>query len=157
MRPEQARAAWVGWAGVAALCALIAIVGGPLALAVPLVVLIAVQVPGWSGLIALAAMTTAGVLTALAAHPAASGTGAFGPAAQVCALIALIVALSPTAVRSRQTAWPSLPGAFGRPGRIAAPNRLGALASLRRPGRPRRLAARQWAPGPPGGPDAGAS
>ena len=41
------------------------------------------------------AMMAAGVVTALAAHPAASGTGAFGPVAQACALIALAAALTP--------------------------------------------------------------
>jgi hypothetical protein len=34
-------------------------------------------------------------VTAMAAHPAVPGTGAFGAAAQMCALVALAVALLP--------------------------------------------------------------
>jgi hypothetical protein len=40
-------------------------------------------------------MIAAGILTALAAHPALPGTGAFGAPAQACALVALTCALMP--------------------------------------------------------------
>jgi hypothetical protein len=70
-------------------------------------IVIATTLPSCLGVIALAAMTATGVLTALAAHPAAGGTGAFGPAAQACALIALMVALTPAAqARSGRLSWP---------------------------------------------------
>jgi arabinofuranan 3-O-arabinosyltransferase len=83
------------WLGLLALTALIAIVGGPVALAVPVVAALAYRWPSWFGAVAAAGMVTAGVLTAVAAHPALLGTGAFGAAAQVCALVALTCALMP--------------------------------------------------------------
>ncbi len=83
------------WLGVGALAVLLAVVGGPMVLAVPLAVVLAYYLPRWCGWIAFAAMLAAGVLTALAVHPAQAGTGAFGGPAQACALIALTVALVP--------------------------------------------------------------
>src|SRR5262249_11288341 len=87
-----------------ALAGLLAIVGGPMVLAVPVAGMIAYWWPRWRGWIAAIAMITAGVLTALAAHPAQPGYGAFGSPAQAFALIALTCAL-----------MPSLPDREGRP------------------------------------------
>lgn len=64
-------------------------------LAVPVLAVVAYRWPGWLSGIAAAGMVAAGVLTALAAHPALPGTGAFGGPAQACALIALAAALMP--------------------------------------------------------------
>ncbi len=83
------------WLGVLALAALLAVIGGPLVLAVPVVAVIGYRWPGWLSGVAAAGMTAAGVLTALAAHPALPGTGAFGAPAQACALMALAAALLP--------------------------------------------------------------
>jgi len=65
-------------------------------LVVPVLLLVAAVLPGWYGALAFAGMTTAGVLAALAPHPGVTGTGAFSGPAQVCALVALAVALTPT-------------------------------------------------------------
>ncbi|HEX9033710.1 MAG TPA: alpha-(1-_3)-arabinofuranosyltransferase family protein [Streptosporangiaceae bacterium] len=81
--------------GLLILTLLIAVTGGPVAIAVPLLAVAAYLWPGWYGGIACVAMAAAGILTALAAHPAATGSGAFGAPAQACALVALIVALTP--------------------------------------------------------------
>jgi arabinofuranan 3-O-arabinosyltransferase len=83
------------WLGLIALAALLAVIGGPAVLAVPVVAVVASRWPAWLSGIAAAGMITAGVLTALAAHPALTGTGAFGAPAQACALIALTAALMP--------------------------------------------------------------
>jgi hypothetical protein len=83
------------WLGLLALAGLLAIIGGPLVLAVPVVAVIAYRWPRWLSAIAAAGMIAAGMLTALAAHPALAGTGAFGAPAQACALIALTAALMP--------------------------------------------------------------
>ena len=64
--------------------------------------------------ISLAAMLGAGAIAATAAAPAATGSGAFGPAAQAFALVALAAALYP---------------ARGR-----GPGRLAAVAPAARPG-----------------------
>jgi arabinofuranan 3-O-arabinosyltransferase len=94
------------WCGLAALTAMIAIVGGPVALAVPVLAIASSRWRGWYGGIAAGGMIAAGVLTATAAHPALRGTGAFGGAAQACALIALAAALMPVlpARRAREGA-----------------------------------------------------
>ncbi|HEX9067026.1 MAG TPA: alpha-(1-_3)-arabinofuranosyltransferase family protein [Streptosporangiaceae bacterium] len=99
--PERPR--WPTWLGLAALAALLAVVGGPMVLAVPFAVALALYLPRWCGWVAFTAMIAAGVLTALAVHPAEAGTGAFGAPAQACALLALAVALVP--------AWPARRGA----------------------------------------------
>ncbi len=83
------------WLCLLALTVLIAIVGGPVAFAVPVVAVLAYRRPSWLGAVAGAGMVAAGVLTAVAAHPASPGTGAFGAPAQVCALVALCCALMP--------------------------------------------------------------
>jgi arabinofuranan 3-O-arabinosyltransferase len=101
------------WLGLAALTLMIAVVGGPLALAVPVLAIASSRWHGWYPGIAAGAMIAAGVLTAMAAHPAQHGTGAFGGAAQACALSALAAALMPllTAWRGRDV--------VGRPGESA--------------------------------------
>ena len=93
---EQRRAAVLSVLGLLATCALIFVAGGPVVLVVPVLLLVAAVLPGWYGALAFAGMTTAGVLAALAPHPGVTGTGAFSGPAQVCALVALAVALTPT-------------------------------------------------------------
>ncbi|MFE2947501.1 alpha-(1-_3)-arabinofuranosyltransferase family protein [Embleya sp. NPDC059267] len=83
--------------GVLALTVVIAVVAGPVALLVPALAVVAhlrhrLLVP-----IALAAMAGAGIAAAVGAdEPVVGGRGAFGPAAQVLALIALCAALVTT-------------------------------------------------------------
>jgi arabinofuranan 3-O-arabinosyltransferase len=98
--------AWTAVAGLA-VCAVIAVVGGPAAVGVPVLAVIAYRRPGWRGPLAFAAMIVAGLVTALAAHPEAPGTGAFSGLAQACALGALTMALLPPAGRPRAPAGSS--------------------------------------------------
>jgi arabinofuranan 3-O-arabinosyltransferase len=70
-------------------------VGGPVALAVPILAGLAWWRPRWLPLLACGGLLAAGVLTALAVNPAVTGSGAFGAPAQACALIALAAALTP--------------------------------------------------------------
>jgi arabinofuranan 3-O-arabinosyltransferase len=106
--------------GLLATCALVYVAGGPVAAAVPVLVLVAAFLPGWYGALAFAGMTTAGVLAALAPHPDVSGTGAFSAAAQACALVALAVALTPTIPAGLMAASRrSLPGTSWRAARLA--------------------------------------
>jgi arabinofuranan 3-O-arabinosyltransferase len=83
------------WIGVLAVCVLIALVGGPVALAVPVLAVIGVRWPRLLPGIAAAAMLGAGAVAATTAHPTAMGSGAFAATAQVCALVALAAALVP--------------------------------------------------------------
>jgi arabinofuranan 3-O-arabinosyltransferase len=85
----------LAWLGVAAIFVLVAIVGGYVALAVPVIAVIAYLLPRWYGLIAIVAMVTTGVLAVVSGSSSPSTSGAFGAPAQVCALIALSVALLP--------------------------------------------------------------
>jgi arabinofuranan 3-O-arabinosyltransferase len=108
------------WAGPLAVAALIVIIGGPVALAVPVLAVIAMLRPRALPVISLAAMLGAGAIAATAAAPAATGSGAFGPAAQVLALVALAAALYPAraGVLDARDGWrPSrpLPGLGRRP------------------------------------------
>jgi arabinofuranan 3-O-arabinosyltransferase len=93
--PARQRHQLARWLALLALTVLIAIVGGPVAVAVPVVAVLAYRWPSWFGGLAAAGMVAAGVLTALASHPALPGTGAFGAPAQACALVALTCALMP--------------------------------------------------------------
>jgi len=93
--PAPQRGRLVPWLALLGLTVLIAIVGGPVALAVPVVAYLAFRWPSWFGVVAAAGMIAAGILTALAVHPALPGTGAFGAPAQACALVALTCALMP--------------------------------------------------------------
>ena len=99
------------WLGLIGLTLLMAIAGGLVALAVPVVAVLAYLLPRWFGALAAAGMLTAGVLTATAGHPAQQGTGAFGAAAQVVALVALTCALMPVLPDRRP---PGRPGEAGR-------------------------------------------
>ncbi len=98
----QARA-WA-WAGLGALGALTLAVGGPVALAVPILAGLAWRWPRWLPLLACAGLLAAGVLTALAVNPAVTGSGAFSAPAQACALIAFAAALTPRFGSGR--GWP---------------------------------------------------
>jgi arabinofuranan 3-O-arabinosyltransferase len=93
------------WAGLGALGVLMLAVGGPVALAVPILAVLAWRRPRWLPLLACAGLLAAGVLTALAAGPAVTGSGAFGAPAQACALIALAAALTPGPGGGR--GWPN--------------------------------------------------
>jgi arabinofuranan 3-O-arabinosyltransferase len=83
------------WLGVAAIFGLVAIVGGYVALVVPVIAVLAYLLPRWYGLIALVAMVTTGVLAVVSGGGPTSSAGAFGAPAEVCALVALSVALLP--------------------------------------------------------------
>jgi arabinofuranan 3-O-arabinosyltransferase len=83
------------WLGALAVCGMIAVIGGPVALAVPVLVVVARRWPRWLGPVACAAMIASGCATVAARNPGAAGSGAFGPAAQACALVALAAALMP--------------------------------------------------------------
>jgi arabinofuranan 3-O-arabinosyltransferase len=90
--------AWPVWVAAVALCGLIAILGGYVALAVPVIAVVAYLLPRWYGLIALGAMIATGFVSALTSSNAASSAGAFSAPAQACALIALAAALFPAAL-----------------------------------------------------------
>jgi len=91
------------WLGVAGVTALIFVVGGPVALVVPVLAYLAWRLsrssgrvsPGtWLPWVAFGAMVVSGLLSA--AHSFGSGLlGSFGGPAQACALIALAAALTP--------------------------------------------------------------
>jgi len=108
------------WVGPILVGILILAIGGPVVVAVPLLALVAVLRPRWLPAISLVAIVVAGVIAASASSPAAPGSGAFGPSAQACALIALAAALYPQgrsawadARRDWRPARP-LPGPGGR-------------------------------------------
>jgi arabinofuranan 3-O-arabinosyltransferase len=92
------------WAGLGALGVLTLAVGGPVALAVPILAGLGWRWPRWLPLLACAGLLVAGLLTALAVNPAAPGSGAFGAPAQAGALIALAAALTPRLGSGR--GWP---------------------------------------------------
>jgi arabinofuranan 3-O-arabinosyltransferase len=83
------------WTGPAALGLLVLLVGGPVVIAVPLLVVIAIWRPRWLPLISLGAMLVAGFIAATTPSPASVGAGTFGAAAQAFALVALAAALMP--------------------------------------------------------------
>jgi arabinofuranan 3-O-arabinosyltransferase len=83
------------WIGPVLVAVLVFIVGGPAVLAVPVLVALAYLWPRRFPVLAFAGLLAAGVITALAAAPAAMGSGAFGAPAQTCALVALAAALIP--------------------------------------------------------------
>jgi arabinofuranan 3-O-arabinosyltransferase len=106
------------WLGPAAVFLLILVLGGPVALAVPVLAVIAALRPRLLPVISLAAMIVAGVIAADAGVPAVTGAGAFGPWAQACALVALAAALYPqpraSAARLGWRPARPLPGRGGR-------------------------------------------
>jgi arabinofuranan 3-O-arabinosyltransferase len=83
------------WIGPVLVAVLVFVVGGPAVLAVPVLAALAYLWPRRLPVLAFAGMLAAGVITALAAAPAAMGSGAFGAPAQACALVALAAALIP--------------------------------------------------------------
>ncbi len=109
------------WAGLAALCALLVAVGWPALVAVPVLVLLAARWPNRYGVLAFGCMIISGVLAAMAANPAATGSGAFGGPAQACALVALAAVLIPAGLElPRRGAGPSRRRLFSKlPGRRA--------------------------------------
>jgi arabinofuranan 3-O-arabinosyltransferase len=117
------------WAGPVAVGLLILLVGGPVVLAVPLIAIVAALRPRWLPVISLAAMIVAGLIAASAGVSGAANSGAFGPGAQACALVALAAALYPQATASRAASR-----AGWRPSRpLPAPGARGPLpASVRR-------------------------
>jgi NRPS condensation-like uncharacterized protein len=96
-RAGRRTAAILPWAGPLAVAGLLILVGGPLVLAVPVLAVLAALRPRWLPAVSLAAMLAAGLIAATATAPAAIGSGAFGPAGQACALVALAAALYPCA------------------------------------------------------------
>ncbi|MFI1400371.1 alpha-(1-_3)-arabinofuranosyltransferase family protein [Streptomyces sp. NPDC020681] len=92
-----------GWVlGCVALTLVVAVVAGPFALIVPALAVVAHLRHSLLVPIALAAMACAGIVAATGAgDPASVGRGAFGPAAQLLALIALCAALVTVGPRAR--------------------------------------------------------
>jgi hypothetical protein len=113
---------WVGPVGVGLL---ILLIGGPVVVVVPLLAVAAALRPRWLPTISLGAMLVAGVIAASASAPAATGSGAFGPAAQACALVALAAALypqGPAAWKDARRDWrPARPLPPGPTGRVQLP------------------------------------
>ena len=92
------------WLAVTGSAAVLALAGGPLAAAVPVVVLLGWWRPRWVPWLAFAAMCVAGVLVASGlGHGAQPGFGPFGWPAQAAALIALAAALTPPGPWARQS------------------------------------------------------
>ena len=89
----RAPASW--WLGLIALSALLLIIGGPVVIAVPVLVVLAERWPNRYGVLAFGAAVGSGLFAALSSHPAAPASGAFGAPAQVLALVALAAALIP--------------------------------------------------------------
>jgi hypothetical protein len=94
-RAEMIRAAAVALP----LTAVIFLAGGPVALAVPALVLLGGWRRSWLPAIAAGAMLLAGIAAATARTPTALGGGPFGGPAQFCALVALTAALLPAITR----------------------------------------------------------
>ncbi|HYK32424.1 MAG TPA: hypothetical protein VEV63_10705, partial [Streptosporangiaceae bacterium] len=93
LRRLRLLASW--WLGLIALSALLVIIGGPVVIAVPVLMVLAERWPNRYGVLAFGAAVASGLFAALSSHPAASGSGAFGAPAQAFALVALAAALIP--------------------------------------------------------------
>jgi hypothetical protein len=100
VRPGRISRPLLRWAGPAAVAILILAVGGPVVLVLPVVALVAALRPRLLSWLSFAAMLAAGLIAATAAAPATLGGGAFGPAGQACALLALAAALYPASARA---------------------------------------------------------
>jgi arabinofuranan 3-O-arabinosyltransferase len=100
-RPGGIPSLLLRWAGPAAVAVLILLVGGPVVLVLPVIALIAALRPWFLPAVSLAAMLAAGLIAATAPAPATLGGGAFGPAGQACALLALAAALYPASAVTR--------------------------------------------------------
>jgi arabinofuranan 3-O-arabinosyltransferase len=84
------------WLSIGLAAVVLFVAGGPVVLAVPVLVLVGIRRPAWLPWVAFAAMTAAGVIAAV--HPgsgALTHSGAFSDSAQVCALVALAAVLVP--------------------------------------------------------------
>ena len=84
------------WLSIGLAACVLFVVGGPLVLAVPVLVLIGVRRSAWLPWVAFVAMAAAGIVAAY--HPATGAyihSGAFSAPAQACALIALAAVLVP--------------------------------------------------------------
>lgn len=86
------------WLSIGLVAGVVFVIGGPLVLAVPVLVFIGSWRPTWLPWVAFGGMTAAGVVAALTpGNGALTGIGAFSTPAQVCALIALSAVLVPIA------------------------------------------------------------
>lgn len=86
------------WLSIGLSAAVVFVIGGPVVLAVPVLVFVGSRRRSWLPWVAFAGMAVAGVVAAI--HPgsgALSSSGAFSAPAQVCALIALAAVLVPIA------------------------------------------------------------
>jgi len=100
--PPAGRFGWArAWLGLLAVGLLLLVAGGPVVIAVPALVLLALRWPGRLPVLAAVAMMTAGVLAATPAEFTTIGQGALGAPAQACALVALAAAVMPPAIRRR--------------------------------------------------------
>ncbi|HEX9623340.1 MAG TPA: alpha-(1-_3)-arabinofuranosyltransferase family protein [Streptosporangiaceae bacterium] len=150
------------WIGLGLVCVAVALIGGPVALAVPVLALAAFMWPDWYAAIAFTAMLATGLITALAAQRTAIGTGAFGGPAQALALIALAAALIPSWPGAHRRTSPQVagqsqavqPGSEPGPGRRAqsTPGQRPAPGPGVEPGGPRAGRPNDPLPGGPGGP-----
>jgi len=104
LRRLRAPASW--WFGLIALSVLMVIIGGPVVIAVPVLVVLAELWPNRYGVLAFGAAVASGLLAALSSHPAAPASGAFGAPAQAFALVALAAALIPARRRASRGAEP---------------------------------------------------
>ena len=90
------------WLSIALAAGVVFVIGGPLVLAVPVLVFIGSRRPNTLPWVAFVGMTAAGVIAALTPGTGAlSRLGAFSAPAQVCALIALAAVLVPIIVKRR--------------------------------------------------------
>ncbi len=140
------------WLGPLAVGALILVIGGPVAVAVPLLAIVAVLRPRSLPVISLTAMLGAGVIAATAAAPAAPGSGAFGPVAQALALVALAAALypgDPAALAADRGGWRPARPLPGQGGRLILP--AGGTSQDGRPGLPAGQTSQDGRPGLPAG------
>jgi len=154
------------WVGLGLVCVAIALIGGPVALVVPVLAVAAFMWPDWYAAIAFVALVATGLITALTAQRTAVGSGPFGGPAQALALIALAAALMPswpgahrrTSVQLAGQAQAVQPGSEpGSGSRVpAAPGQQPAAGPGYEPGQPApRPAPGQSGPGrsPGAGPD----
>ena len=93
---------WMGrvplWLSVGLTACVVLVVGGPLVLLVPVLVLLGSRRPTWLPWVAFVAMTTAGIIAAINPGTGAlTHQGAFSAVAQVCGVLALSAVLVPVA------------------------------------------------------------
>ncbi|MGK5632262.1 alpha-(1-_3)-arabinofuranosyltransferase domain-containing protein, partial [Streptomyces sp. URMC 123] len=105
--PERGPAPRGRLLALVAITLVMAVVAGPFAIVVPLLALLGRFVPRALPPIALAAMAAAGVAAAVGAGaPPAHATGAFGPAAQALALLAVTAAITPPLTPAKRVETP---------------------------------------------------